>query len=280
MRPFVSFPARLLHPHDSLSSAASYYDPATNQRVSLPANENGQTTLHGGKWGYSRAGWKIVEKKAEKVIFGLRDEGAEGGSLVAIFHKLLADDLALAGFPGTVYTLASYELLSHPTRLVTSFTSRVLPSTPPPAANAPSLPPGDDPLPEEPKTPIMLSSHVYWNLDGYQKDEDGAGGSARDHEVWIDARKSVEVDGELVRLSSRELSFLRILQSRTRPDITPSFFPSDPNWQTSLYPARLGTRFLRFAGGWAVRHTRIEARPGRDQGLVRKRCATPFAWSH
>ncbi|GAA6003405.1 aldose epimerase family protein [Rhodotorula paludigena] len=159
---------------------ASYYDPATNARISLPANEDGQTTLHGGKWGYSRAGWKIVEKKAEKVIFGLPDEGAEG-------------------FPGNVYTLTSYELLSHPTRLVTSFTSRVLPSTPPPAANAPSLPsPSDDPSPEEPKTPIMLSSHVYWNLDGYQKDEDGAGGSARDHEMWIDARRSVEVDGELI----------------------------------------------------------------------------------
>ncbi|BGP42025.1 hypothetical protein JCM10449v2_006022 [Rhodotorula kratochvilovae] len=143
---------------------ASYTDPITHATVQLPANERGQTTLHGGTGGYARAGWRVVERSAERVVFALRDEGAEG-------------------FPGTVETLASYTLSSAPIRLTTSLSARVLPS-----------PAGE----RNTTTPLMLSSHVYWNLDGFQAGKDGRGGRARDHRLWVDARRTVEMDTDLI----------------------------------------------------------------------------------
>ncbi|CAH7688262.1 galactose mutarotase-like domain-containing protein, partial [Phakopsora pachyrhizi] len=43
------------------------------------------------------------------------------------------------------------------------------------------------------ETPIMLSSHVYWNLDAYNSD-----GSASDHKLRINAPRHIVVDGILI----------------------------------------------------------------------------------
>ncbi|GAA5874545.1 hypothetical protein JCM1840_002225 [Sporobolomyces johnsonii] len=138
---------------------ASFSLPSTSlfpqqQTYSLPINEPPHTTLHGGHAGYSRSGWKLEEHGGNKVVFSLRDEGAEG-------------------FPGTVLTKASYTLLSSPTRLVSNFSSHVLSAST--------------------QTPLMLSSHTYWNLDGYETEDGG-----RNMELWVDADRTVEVDGGLI----------------------------------------------------------------------------------
>ena len=82
---------------------------------------------------------------------------------------------------------AAYTLRSDPVRLATHLEARVRPS-----------PSGEG---EGETSPIMLSSHVYWNLDGFQAPEQGrgTGGSARDHRLWVDADRFLETDGELVR---------------------------------------------------------------------------------
>ncbi|GAA5966139.1 hypothetical protein JCM3765_005544 [Sporobolomyces pararoseus] len=139
-------------------SDSSFTDPLTNENFSLPTNEGDSTTLHGGKWGYSRSGWRVEEHTRNQIVFSLLDEGAEG-------------------FPGTVKTTATYTLLSSPTRFRTLFKSQVL---------SPS------PL----RTPISLSSHVYWNLDGYESEEGNRVGGAM--KVWIDADRTVRVDDNLI----------------------------------------------------------------------------------
>lgn len=45
----------------------------------------------------------------------------------------------------------------------------------------------------EKPSPIMLSSHVYWNLDGYL-----GSGTVLDHELMIRAGRYLETDGILV----------------------------------------------------------------------------------
>ncbi|GAA6006248.1 hypothetical protein JCM11491_002084 [Sporobolomyces phaffii] len=139
-------------------SQSSFVDPSTNETFHLPTNEGASTTLHGGKWGYSRAGWRVDKHDRNEIVFSLHDDGAEG-------------------FPGTVETTATYTLLASPARLVTRFHSRVV-----------------SPLPI--RTPISLSSHVYWNLDGYDTPEgNGLGGNMK---LWVDADRTVRVDDTLV----------------------------------------------------------------------------------
>lgn len=46
-------------------------------------------------------------------------------------------------------------------------------------------------------TPIMMSSHVYWNLDGYKGKEEA---TILDHTLMIRAAKYLATDGILVRL--------------------------------------------------------------------------------
>ncbi|GAA5885574.1 hypothetical protein JCM16303_001466 [Sporobolomyces ruberrimus] len=139
-------------------SHSSFTSPLTNETFHLPVNEGESTTLHGGKWGYSRSGWKVEKHQGNEIVFSLIDKGAEG-------------------FPGTVKTFATYTLLSQPSRLRTHLTSQVL-----------------SPLPLI--TPISLSSHVYFNLDGYSSNSGKeVGGGMR---VWIDSKRNVEVDERLI----------------------------------------------------------------------------------
>ena len=149
---------------------ASYTDPTTGRLVHLPANEAGRATLHGGIAGYARSGWRILERSHDRLVFSLVDHAAEG-------------------FPGTLDVRAAYTLRSDPVRLATHLEARVHPS------------PGGGGQGEGETSPIMLSSHVYWNLDGFQAPEQGrgTGGSARDHRLWVDADRFLETDSELVR---------------------------------------------------------------------------------
>ncbi|GAA5945443.1 hypothetical protein JCM10213_005986 [Rhodosporidiobolus nylandii] len=148
--------------------AASYISPS-GETIHLPPNERGRTTLHGGLYGYSRAGWRVREHLGERIAFELVDE--EG----------------VEGFPGTVLTTTTYTLTSSSAsgvRLNTRLESRVLsPDT---------------------VTPIMLSSHAYFNLDGYRPAAAGEEGKEEGKEeeegqrLWVAADRQVEVDGDLI----------------------------------------------------------------------------------
>lgn len=70
----------------------------------------------------------------------------------------------------------------------------------------------------------MLSSHTYWNLDGFQRDLGGkaGSGSAEDHELWMQAETRVEVDDDLVRARlSRRLIYLVVSLQGARADPLP-----------------------------------------------------------
>ncbi|GAA5823318.1 hypothetical protein JCM11251_007564 [Rhodosporidiobolus azoricus] len=141
--------------------------------VPLPANDHsGRNTLHGGQWGYSRSGWRVSEHLENSITFELRDEeGTEG-------------------FPSTVLTTATYTLSTSPLRLTTHLSARVLPSS----------------SGKQAVTPILLSSHLYFNLDGYYpyptNGGEVGGGSAKGHGLWVDGDRFVETDGNLIPTGS------------------------------------------------------------------------------
>lgn len=101
----------------------------------VPENEHGGLdTLHGGKVGYDQRNWTVTAQSNDSITFGFLD-------------------VALQGFPGTVYTQATFTVSSvasgpygemHP-RLTSRMTSLAL----------------DIP------TPIMLANHIYWNLNAF-----------------------------------------------------------------------------------------------------------------
>ena len=102
----------------------------------IPENENsGHDTLHGGKVGYDQRNWTVVSHSDDSVTFSFLDD-------------------ALQGFPGTVYTEATFTVSTARTgsagQLQPRLTSRMV-ST---ALNE--------------ATPIMLANHLYWNLDAFQ----------------------------------------------------------------------------------------------------------------
>lgn len=92
--------------HATLSSSAGTFSippnrflPPDAQAPSLPpttrvyhttTNEHyGANTLHGGQWGYSRAGWSLVKHDRDSVEFGLLDkDGTEGEYLTPVGTKL------------------------------------------------------------------------------------------------------------------------------------------------------------------------------------------------
>jgi aldose 1-epimerase len=107
------------------------------QSYHIPANDHGGLdTLHGGTVGYDARNRTVVASNDSSVTFAFLDQGLEG-------------------FPGTVYTLVTYAVSTfasgpagevHP-RLTATIVSSVL--------DAP--------------TPIMLSTHIYWNLNGFKE---------------------------------------------------------------------------------------------------------------
>ncbi|KAI5477180.1 hypothetical protein MNV49_006624 [Pseudohyphozyma bogoriensis] len=116
------------------------------------ANEHGgANTLHGGKVGWSRAGWQLVEQTSSQLVFGLKDEGTEG-------------------FPGTVDTEVTYTVASGGVWTIEMSSQASEP------------------------TPIMLSHHSYWNLDGYKKKDT----TILDHTLKITGDRYLETDGILI----------------------------------------------------------------------------------
>ncbi|KAI9677966.1 MAG: hypothetical protein M1822_008074 [Bathelium mastoideum] len=102
----------------------------------IPENENsGHDTLHGGKIGYDQRNWTVVSYSDNSVTFGFLDN-------------------ALEGFPGAVYTEASFTVSSARTgvygQLQPRLTTRLVSTA----------------LTED--TPIMLANHIYWNLDAFK----------------------------------------------------------------------------------------------------------------
>lgn len=102
----------------------------------VPKNEHdGINTLHGGNVGYDQRNWTVVASNDSAISMTLLDTGFED-------------------FPGTVLTTATFSVSSYPSgprgqmqpRLTTQLVSVAL----------------DTP------TPIMLSNHIYWNMNAFQ----------------------------------------------------------------------------------------------------------------
>ncbi|GKZ33185.1 hypothetical protein AbraIFM66950_002974 [Aspergillus brasiliensis] len=102
----------------------------------IPKNHDGLYTLHGGNVGYDQRNWSVAAYTSSSVTFALYDNATEG-------------------FPGDVVTHATYTVDSKRTadnpqglsRLVTELVSLALTES----------------------TPIMLSNHIYWNLNAFKQ---------------------------------------------------------------------------------------------------------------
>ncbi|KAG5301640.1 aldose 1-epimerase [Histoplasma ohiense] len=106
-------------------------------KYDITKNENHDTqTLHGGVIGYDQRPWKVVNHTENSITFSLLDTGFEG-------------------FPGEVITYATLSVRSSCTKEDTKCETKL-------TAKTVSLA-----LTEE--TPIMLSHHIYWNLNGFKK---------------------------------------------------------------------------------------------------------------
>ncbi|OJJ39972.1 hypothetical protein ASPWEDRAFT_37847 [Aspergillus wentii DTO 134E9] len=98
----------------------------------IPKNQKGLYTLHGGNIGYDQRNWTVVASSPSSVSFSYYDKnGTEG-------------------FPGDVLTTATFSVDNHNglPRLTTKLVSEALTQ----------------------KTPIMLSNHIYWNLNGFKQE--------------------------------------------------------------------------------------------------------------
>jgi galactose mutarotase-like enzyme len=101
-----------------------------------PKNHDGLYTLHGGNFGYDQRNWTVTAYTSSSVTFALYDNAAEG-------------------FPGDIVTHTTYTVDSKRTadnpqgspRLVTELVSLALTES----------------------TPIMLSNHIYWNLNAFKQ---------------------------------------------------------------------------------------------------------------
>ena len=132
------------------------------ESYSVTANDNGGLdTLHGGKLGYDGRNWTVVASNDSSVTFGFLDQ-------------------ALEGFPGTVYTLVTYAASTAASgpqgetrpRLTANIVSSAL----------------------DHKTPIMLSTHIYWNLNSFR-----APTVLNDTTLWMPyAARYIETDGILI----------------------------------------------------------------------------------
>ena len=107
------------------------------KKYQVPANENdGLDTLHGGNVGYDQRNWTVTTHSESTITFSLLDQGLED-------------------FPGDIITHATFTVDTSQTvnnpdglpQLTTKLVSLALTQ----------------------KTPIMLSNHIYWNLNAFKK---------------------------------------------------------------------------------------------------------------
>lgn len=132
------------------------------QTYHVPTNENGGLdTLHGGTIGYDQRNWTVLAHNDSVVSFSLLD-------------------VAFEGFPGTVLTTATYSVSTEPSgpqgqtrpRLTTQLVSIALDQT----------------------TPIMLSNHIYWNLNSFRQPN-----ILNDTELWMPySARYIQTDGILI----------------------------------------------------------------------------------
>jgi len=128
----------------------------------VPANENdGLNTLHGGNVGYDQRNWTVVASNDSAISMTLLDTSFEN-------------------FPGTVLTTATYSVSSYPSgpqgqmrpRLQTQLVSIALDTV----------------------TPIMLSNHIYWNLNAFQDQN-----ILNDTYIWMPySDRYIQTDGILI----------------------------------------------------------------------------------
>ncbi|KAK3491008.1 galactose mutarotase-like protein, partial [Neurospora hispaniola] len=118
-----------------------------------PDHPKGVDTLHGGPDGWDYRNFSVVAY-------------TPGSSIT--FR--LVDPDGKEGFPGEVVSYITYTVSGNSTWDINMVA-----------------------IPTTKKTPIMLSSHTYWNLDGFERED------ALDHELWMPfAGMRVGVDGILV----------------------------------------------------------------------------------
>lgn len=107
------------------------------EQVKVPKSEDGVDTLHGGFVGYDQRNWTVTAHTESAITFSLLDQEFEG-------------------FPGDVITHATFSVETRRTaenpeglpQLTTRLTSLSLTD----------------------KTPIMLSNHIYWNLNAFKEE--------------------------------------------------------------------------------------------------------------
>ncbi|KAL1744594.1 galactose mutarotase-like domain-containing protein [Schizophyllum fasciatum] len=123
--------------------------------------------LHGGKLGWDRRNWTIIDQSPTHVSY---------------YHLDPADE----GFPGNVTVIATHSV--HKGGILKSKLW----------ANATE------------KTPIMITQHVYWNLDAFQNNSSDVLSS---HHLRVDADKVIAVDdnqvptGEFINVTGTALDF-------------------------------------------------------------------------
>lgn len=108
-------------------------------------NENdGHDSLHGGKVGYDQRNWTVVSNTETSITFMLEDDDFEG-------------------YPGRVVSYATFSLAAA-------------------AAEGPSLTSRIVSIPMDGPTPIMLTTHPYWNLNAFV---DAANPNVLDHTLHM-----------------------------------------------------------------------------------------------
>jgi aldose 1-epimerase len=132
------------------------------QTYHIPTNENGGLdTLHGGKVGYDVRNWTTIANNDTAVTFGFLDQ-------------------VLEGFPGTVYTLVTYAVSTHAGGAEGQIRSRLTASIVSAALDEP--------------TPIMLSTHIFWNLNAFKQKT-----VLEDTTLWMPyATRYIQTDGILI----------------------------------------------------------------------------------
>jgi aldose 1-epimerase len=127
----------------------------------ISKSHDGVYTLHGGIVGYDQRNWTVTAYTSSSVTFALSDDAAEG-------------------FPGDTVTHATYTVDSKRTadnpqgspRLVTELASLALTES----------------------TPIVLSNHIYWNLNAFKQ-------TTILDDVWLQlplSRRFIETDSNQI----------------------------------------------------------------------------------
>lgn len=132
------------------------------QTYHIPANENGgRNTLHGGTIGYDQRNWTVLTHNESVISFSLLDTAFEG-------------------FPGTVLTTATYSVSTE--------------SSGPQGQQRPRLTTQLISIALDKPTPIMLSNHIYWNLNSFRQPT-----LLDDTSLWMPySTRYIQTDGMLV----------------------------------------------------------------------------------